>query len=79
MLRIIVQAVDIRFLDDIASVHHDHPIGQPRHHAQVVGDPDDGHTHLFPQADHQLDDLSLDGHIQSGGWLIGDQQARVAG
>ena len=42
--------------------------------AQVMGDHDDGHAQLFLQVHHQLQDLSLYGHVRGGGRLVCDQQ-----
>ncbi len=58
-------------------VHHSHPIGDAAHDAQIVGDEQHRHGELPLQLLHQLEDLSLDGHIQSRGRLIGDQQPRL--
>ena len=54
-------------------------VGHLRDHAQVVGDQHDRHA-VFPlQLAHQVEDLRLGGHVERGGRLVGDQQARLAG
>ena len=78
MPRIRVEVFDRRLFDDETGVHHDHAIRQPRHHAQVVRDPDDGHPDFVPEAFDEVGDLGLDRHIQRGRRLIGDQELRVA-
>ena len=62
-----------------AAVHHDDLIAHGGDDAQVVGDHDDGHAQLFLQFLHQFQDLRLDGHVQSGGGLVGDEDVGLAG
>ncbi len=52
---------------------------RPRDDAKVVGHQDDGHAELAAQVVDQLEDLALDGHVECGGRLVRDQQARLAG
>ena len=66
-------------LDDPSGVHHRHVVGQARHHAEIVGDKDDGHACLALKVAQKIQNLRLDGHVQGGGRLIGDQQGRFAG
>jgi hypothetical protein len=40
-----------------------------------VGDPDDGHADLITEFLDQVNDLGLDGDVQGGGGLIGDERA----
>lgn len=40
----------------------------------IMGDEHDGHPAFFLKLAQQIQDLSLGGHIQRGGGLIGDQQ-----
>ena len=35
-------------LDQVAGVHHQHPVGDPGHHPEVVGDQDDRRDELRP-------------------------------
>ena len=44
-----------------------------------MGDEDDGHAGLALQIAQKIQNLRLDGHVQGGGRLIGDQQGRFAG
>ena len=66
-------------LDDAAGVHHQHAVGGFRDHAHVVGDDDDRHAELVAQVEQQVEHLRLDGDVERGGRLVGDQQARPAG
>ncbi len=68
-----------RLLDHVAGVHHVHAVGRLAHHAQRVGDEDDRGAFLLHQPVQQAQDLVLDGDIQRGARLIGDQQFRVGG
>ena len=65
-------------LDDLAGIHDRHAIRHVGHNAQVVSDVDDGHVLLALQLADQLQDLSLDGHVQRGSGLVADQNLRVA-
>ena len=78
MLRI---AEDIRsraLLDHAACVHHDHPLGEVGDDAHVVGDQDDRGAVVALKALHQLQDLSLDRHVERGRRLVGDQERGIA-
>ena len=57
----------------LARVHHRDPIGDLRHHAEIVGDQDQAHARLGLQLLQELEDLRLDGDIERGGRLVGDQ------
>ena len=72
-----VQVVDVRALDDRAGVHHRDPVGDVGDHAEVVGDQDQAHLALLAELGEQVHDLGLDGHVQRGGRLVGDQHRRV--
>ena len=71
--------VDVALLDDLAEVHHRHPVGDLGHHAEVVGDEHDRHAELLLQLPQQLQDLRLGGDVQRRRRLVGDQQLRPAG
>ena len=72
-----VDLVDRRLLDDPARVHHRDPVGDVGDHAEVVGDQDQAHVHLALQLGEQLHDLRLDGDVERGGGLVGDQHLGV--
>ena len=65
------------FLDDAPGVHDRHPVGHLGHDAQVVGDEDDGHAQVGPELEHEVEDLGLDGDVEGGGRLVGDEQFRA--
>ena len=60
-------------LDDLAVVHHRHPVGDLRDHAEVVGDEQEAHAGLRLQLREQRQDLRLHGDVEGGGRLVGDQ------
>ena len=62
------------FLHVLAVLHHADAVGQSGDDAHVVGDQDHGRARLAAQLGHQVEDLGLDGDIEGGGGLIGDQQ-----
>ena len=63
----------------LTAAHHQHPVGDLRHHAHVVSDEDHPHLHFPLQHADQLQDLRLDGDVEGGSGLIGDQQRWPAG
>ena len=66
-------------LHDLAGVHHVDPVGVAGHDPQVVGDDDDRRPQVAGQLGEQFQDLGLDGHVQGGGRLVGQEQLGVAG
>ena len=66
-------------LDDPPGVHHRDLVGHLGHHAEVVGDHHDRRVELALQALDQLEDLRLDGDVERGRRLVGDQQLGVVG
>jgi len=66
-------------LDQAPGVHHVDPVGVPGDDAHVVGDQQHGHAQPGLQVRQQGQDLGLDGHVQGGRGLVGDQQLGLAG
>ena len=64
-------------LYDLTRVHDRHFIRLLRHHTQVMSDEQEGHPQPLLQLLHQLQDLGLDGHVQSGGRFIRYQDTRI--
>ncbi|OAH10685.1 hypothetical protein STSP_60070 [Streptomyces jeddahensis] len=60
-------------------VHHEDPVGDVRHHPQIMGDEHDGGAEAFPQGLQDLEDARLDGDVEGGRRLVGDEHGRVAG
>ena len=78
MSRIGKDLVDRAGLDDVAGVHDVDAIGDAGHHPQVVGDHDDGHAKLVPEALDQIENLRLDGDVEGRGRLVGYEKLWLA-
>ena len=79
MLRLREQSGDRRLFDLAASIHHHDPIGDLGDHGKVVGDEGDGGAEFATQVQDQPQDLRLDGHVECGRRLVGEQDRRPAG
>ena len=53
-----------------------HPVGDAGDHAEVVGDQHDRRARAVLDALEHLEHLGLDGHVERGGRLVGDEQRR---
>jgi len=78
MKRLLEEPCHRGLLDYLARIHDGDPISGLCDHTQVMGDQDHGRIHLAAQVPDQIQNLRLNGHIQSRGWLIGDQQSASA-
>ena len=68
-----------RPLDDVAGVHDDDLVAGLGDDAEIVRDEQQRHAELASQPRQQLEDLRLDGDVERGGRLVGDEQRRAAG
>ena len=66
-------------LHNLASIHHRHALAHLADHTEIVGDEQQGRTSLSLHLLDQRKDLCLDGHVQTGGRLVGDKQAWFTG
>ncbi len=66
-------------LDDLAGVHDRDVMGNLGDQSQVMRNEDRGEAELGLEIVQKLDDLLLDGHVQSGGGLVADDELGVAG
>ena len=66
----------VALLDDSAGVHDVDPVCVTGHHSKIVRNEDQRHPEAPGQGLHQLEDLSLDGDVERGGRLIGNDQCR---
>ena len=71
------QVADRRFLDDLAAVHHDDARRRLRDDAQVVRDEQNRRAELLLQVAQQLENLRLDGDVERGRRLVGDDERRI--
>ena len=54
-------------------------MGDLRDDAEIVRDEEDAHAELALQPAEEVEDLRLDGHVEGGRRLVGDQELRIAG
>ena len=66
-------------LHDLTAIEDGHTLGNVGNNAQVMGDIHGGEAQLVLQILDEPDDLSLNGHVQSGGGLVTDQDLGLAG
>lgn len=71
--------VDFRFFDDPSGVHDNHAVAVLGDESQVVRDEDGGGSHVFSHVAQEGEDLVLDGDVEGGGRLVGDDEFRFAG
>ena len=77
MLRISVKLVTGSQLHDMSHIHNADTVGNMFYHGKVMGDEEVGQTQLFLKLDQQVDDLCLNGHVQSGDRLVTDDKFRI--
>jgi hypothetical protein len=70
---------DRPLLDDFAGIHHADAIRDFGNDGKIVGNEDQPHVALGLQRREQVENLRLNGYIQRGGRLVGDQQAWSVG
>ena len=61
-------------LHDPSFVHHQHPVGDPQHGGQVVGDEHHGHPPVHLELLEQLEHLGLLGGVEHRDGLVGHQE-----
>ena len=66
-------------LDDLPGVHNAHVVAGANHHPQIVGDHYHGGAQPLLELLNEGERLGLDGHVQSSGGLVGDEDVRGAG
>ena len=79
MLRIVEDLPVAAGFHDLSSVHNKDPVTEAGHHAQIVGDHDHRGIHFFLHIPDQLQNLRLNGHVQSRGRLVGNDELRIVG
>ena len=77
MKRIPVDLLAFADFHQISQIHDAHPVGYVPHHGQVVGNEQVGKAELLLKIAQHIDDLRLDGYIQSGDGFVQDQELRV--
>ena len=66
-------------LDHLALGHDQHRLGHLAHDAEVVGDQQQRHAEARLELLQQLQDLRLDGDVERGGGLVGDEDVGLVG
>ena len=74
-----VDLFDGAFFDDFAEVHDGDAVADVADHAEVVGDEEVGEVVFVLQVLQEVDDLGLDGDVEGGDWLVGDDEGGVEG
>src|SRR2546426_700246 len=70
--------LDSPLFPDLAVAHHHHVVGDLADQGEIVRDEQHRHAQALLQRGDQLQDLLLDGHVERGRRLIGNQQLRLA-
>ena len=79
MTRVTQDIGDRTFLDDTSGVHDGDAIGNLRDDAEIMGDEEKRKIELAPQFLQQFEDLLLNGDVERGGGLVGDEHAGIGG
>ena len=66
-------------LDDLAGLHHRDAVGDAADDAEVVGDEEHPHALGLLDVGEERQDLRLDGDVERGGRLVGDQHVGAVG
>ena len=78
MLRRVKDSLNATGLHHFSLMHHQHPVGDFRDDAHIVGDKNHPHRHLLLQHVDKLENLRLNRDVQRGRRLIGNQHRRAA-
>jgi hypothetical protein len=62
--------VNLSLFNNTTGVHHSNSVAEFSSQSQVVGDQDDRGAPVLVDTLHKIQDLGLDGYIESGGWLV---------
>ena len=77
MERLLVEVDAVAELHDLAEVHDRDAVTDVAHDGEVVGDEEVRQLELVLQVFEEVDDLRLDGHVQRGDRLVGDDELRL--
>src|SRR5881275_336718 len=71
------ERLDRRLFDDLTAIHNEHPRDRLGDDAEIVRDEQDGGPEAPLQLLEELQDLRLDGDVERGRRLVGDDEGRV--
>ena len=74
MVRLAIERLPVRNLNHLTQIHNGNAIGNVLHDGQVVSDKQIRGTELVLEFLEQVQNLGLNGHIQSGNRLVADDQ-----
>lgn len=74
VLRIAQDFIDGAGFDDLATEHDGDAVHDAADDAEIVGDEDDGHVEIPAELGEEVHDLLLDGDVEGGGGLVGDEE-----
>ncbi len=77
MLRVVENVGGRARFHHFAAIHHHHLVGHRGDDSEVVGNQQDRHAELRLQVLQQFQDLRLNGDVERGGRLVGDQKGRA--
>ena len=69
-----VDIIPVRHLHDVAQVHHADTVADVTDYRQVVGDEQVGKVEFILKVFQEVNDLGLNGHVQSGDRLVGNDK-----
>ena len=78
MERLAQDGVPLADLDDLAAIHDGDPVRDAGDDAQVVRDQDQPDPGIALDLGKEVQNLRLDGYIEGGRRLVGDDQLRLA-
>ncbi len=79
MAGLVKEGFDGGVLDDFAGVHDGNGVGDLGDDGEVVSDQHDGHLLRGLELAEKVEDLGLDGYVESSGGLVGDKHGGAAG
>ncbi len=77
MSRVVKNRVRVTNLDNLTSIHHNHPVTCLRNYTQVMRNHNYSHTELFLKVSQQRQYLRLDRHVERSSRFVAYQQVRV--
>jgi hypothetical protein len=73
--RPLVKFISVRYLHQPSQIHYCHTVADMAHHREVMRDEEIGDAKLFLDIIEKVDDLGLDGNVQSRNRLVADDEA----